>query len=110
MHLFPADGIFAIILSYGQMISIFLVLFCMESVIAAKSESAKPGLIFLGGVFLLAVFVGWYFKEFMYFVYMLFPVALCAVGFSVARYVRKRNLEKGAVYNEEGILEDDSML
>ena len=108
--LFESEGILAIIFSYGQTLSIFLVLFCMESVIAAKSETNKPGLIFLVLVFLLAVFVGWYFHEFTFFLYMLIPVLLCAVGFGVARYVRKRNLEKGAVYNKEGILEDDSML
>lgn len=108
--LFESEGILAVIFSYGQMLSIFLVLFCIEAVIAAKSEKSTPGLLFLGAVFLLAIFVGWFFHEFMFFVYMLIPVALCACGFGIARYVRKRNLEKGAVYNEDGVLEDDSML
>lgn len=108
--LFESEGILAVIFSYGQMLSIFLVLFCVEAIITAKSESKWPGLVFLGLVFLLAVFIGWIFHEFMYFVYMLVPVALCAGGYCIARYVRKRNLEKGATYNENGVLEDDSML
>ncbi len=110
MLLFQADGILAVIFSYVQMISIFLVLFCMEAVIAAKSKTMLPGLAFLGMVFLLAVFVGVYFKDFVYFLYMLAPVGLCLIGFLVARYTRKRNLEKGARYNEDGALDDDSML
>ena len=46
MYLFPAEGIMLTILSYGQLISLFLVLVIFEGMIAAKSETAKPGLIF----------------------------------------------------------------
>ena len=57
MFLFPVDGILEVVLSYGQMISLFLVFVIFEGMIAAKSETAKPGLVFIFLVFLLAVFV-----------------------------------------------------
>ncbi len=60
MFLFPVDGILEVVLSYGQMISLFLVFVIFEGMIAAKSETAKPGLVFIFLVFLLAVFVGVY--------------------------------------------------
>lgn len=55
MFLFPVDGILEVVLSYGQMISLFLVFVIFEGMIAAKSETAKPGLVFIFLVFLLAV-------------------------------------------------------
>ena len=54
MFLFPVDGILEVVLSYGQMISLFLVFVIFEGMIAAKSETAKPGLVFIFLVFLLA--------------------------------------------------------
>ena len=47
MFLFPVDGILEVVLSYGQMISLFLVFVIFEGMIAAKSETAKPGLVFI---------------------------------------------------------------
>ena len=64
MYLFPAEGIMLTILSYGQLISLFLVLVIFEGMIAAKSETGKSGLVFIGLIFLLAVGVGVYFGEF----------------------------------------------
>lgn len=52
MFLFPVDGILEVVLSYGQMISLFLVFVIFEGMIAAKSETAKPGLVFIFLVFL----------------------------------------------------------
>ena len=43
MFLFPVDGILEVVLSYGQMISLFLVFVIFEGMIAAKSETAKAG-------------------------------------------------------------------
>ena len=67
MFLFPVDGILEVVLSYGQMISLFLVFVIFEGMIAAKSETAKPGLVFIFLVFLLAVFVGVYVPRYQLF-------------------------------------------
>lgn len=107
MFLFPADGIVYTILSYGQLISLFLVLMLFEGVIAAKTDTAKPGLIFIGLVFLLAIAVGVGFGEFIYFVFMLIPVAMCYLAFYIAKRTRRKNIEKGLYYNEDGLLEDE---
>ena len=107
MYLFPAEGIMLTILSYGQLISLFLVLVIFEGMIAAKSESVKPGLIFIGLIFLLAIGVGVYFEEVSFFFFMLIPVALCILAFYISRRTRAKNIAKGAVYNEEGLIEDE---
>lgn len=107
MYLFPAEGIMLTILSYGQLISLFLVLVIFEGMIAAKSETAKPGLIFIGLIFLLAVGVGAYFGEFTFFLFMLIPVAMCVIAFWLSRRTRAKNIAKGAVYNAEGLIEDE---
>lgn len=108
MHLFPTYGIMATILDYGQLISLFLVLFCVEAVLAAKSEKPWSALIFLLATFLLAVFIGIYFHKFIYFVYMLIPVGLCLLGFCIARYVRARNIKKGVVYKDGVVVVDEN--
>ena len=107
MFLFPAEGIVYTVLSYGQLISLFLVLMLFEGMIAAKTETAKPGLIFIGLVFLLAIGVGIGFGEFIYFVFMLIPVAMCYLAFYIARRTRAKNIERGVVYNEDGLIEDE---
>lgn len=107
MFLFPVDGILEVILSYGQTISLFVVFAVFEAVIAAKAETAKPGLAFIGAVFLLAVALGVMFDDIMFFWYMLIPVALCVLSFLVTRKNRARNIKKGMKYNADGLLEDE---
>lgn len=107
MFLFPAEGIVYTILSYGQLISLFLVLMLFEGMIAAKSETGKPGLIFIGLVFVLAIGVGIGFGEVSYFFFMLVPVAMCFLAFYIARRTRAKNIARGVVYNEEGLIEEE---
>lgn len=107
MLLFPAEGIMETIFQYGQTFSIFLVLAVFEGVIAAQSKTNKPGLLFLFGVFLLAVGVGVGFKDITFFFFMLIPVALCALAFWLSRKTRKKNIEKGIVYNDQGLIETE---
>ena len=107
MFLFPAEGLVYTILSYGQLISLFLVLMLFEGMIAAKTETNNPGLIFIGLVFLLAIGVGIGFGEFAYFLFMLIPVAMCYLAFYIAKRTRSKNIAKGAVYNEDGLIEEE---
>lgn len=107
MFLFPAEGLFLTILNYGQLISFFLVFIAFEGVIAAKSKTAVPGLVFILLVFLLAVFVGISFKDFQFFLYMLIPVGLCFIAFYFSRRTRARNIAKGVEYNAEGLIEEE---
>ena len=107
MFLFPAEGIIYTILSYGQLISLFLVLMIFEGMIAAKTETAKPGLIFIGLVFLLAIGVGGGFHDITFFFCMLVPVAMCFLAFWFSRRQRAKNIAKGAVYNEDGLIEEE---
>ena len=95
MFLFPVDGILEVVLSYGQMISLFLVFVVFEGVIAAKSETAKPGLVFIFLVFLLAVFVGVMFHD------------MCLIAFFIARKTREKNIAKGIKYNKDGLIEEE---
>ena len=104
MFLFPVDGILEVVLSYGQMISLFLVFVIFEGMIAAKSETAKPGLVF---IFLLAVFVGVMFHDISFFVFMLIPVAMCLIAFFIARKTREKNIAKGIKYNKDGLIEEE---
>ena len=83
MFLFPVDGILEVVLSYGQMISLFLVFVIFEGMIAAKSETAKPGLVFI------------------------FLVAMCLIAFFVARKTREKNIAKGIKYNKDGLIEEE---
>jgi len=94
MFLFPVDGILEVVLSYGQMISLFLVFVIFEGMIAAKSETAKPGLVFIFLVFLLAVFVGVIFHDISFFVFMLIPVAMCLMRFSLPERQEKKILRR----------------
>ena len=107
MFLFPVDGILEVIRSYGQRISLFLFFLIFECMIAAKSETAKPGLVFIFLVFLLAVFVGIAFHDISFFGFMLIPVALCFIAFFVARKTRAKNIAKGMKYNEDGLIEEE---
>ena len=107
MFLFPAEGIIYTILSNGQLISLFLVLMIFEGMIAAKTETAKPGLIFIGLVFLLAIGVGVGFHDITFFFCMLVPVAMCFLAFWFSRRQRAKNIAKGAVYNEDGLIEEE---
>lgn len=106
MHLFPADGIFATILSYGQMLSLFLVLMIFEGVLAAKTESRIPGLIFIFLVFGLAVGMGILFEDIHFFLYMQVPVMMCLGAFWFSRRNRALNKKKGMVYGKDGVIED----
>lgn len=106
MHLFPADGIFATILSYGQMLSLFLVLMIFEGVLAAKTESRIPGLVFLLMVFGLAVGMGIMFDDIHFFLYMLVPVVMCLGAYWYSRRNRALNKKRGLVYGKDGVIED----
>ena len=106
MHLFPADGIFAVILSYGQMLSLFLVLMIFEGVIAAKTESPVPGLVFIGLVVALGAGMGIAYHDFHFFLYMMIPVVMCIGAFLFSRSNRKKNIEQGFEYDEEGIIKN----
>ena len=107
MLLFPADGVLEDILMYGQLISIFLVLFVFEAVVAAKSEKAWPGLLFVFVVFCLAVGVGIGFGDINFFFVMLPSVLLCLLAFFIARKTRAKNIAKGLEYNKDGLIEDE---
>ena len=109
MHLFPAYGIFEVILSYGQMISLFLVLMIFEGVIAAKTESSWPGLIFIFLIVLLGAGLGIAYDDFHFFLYMMIPVLMCVGAFWFSRRSRRKNIERGARYNEEGIIENEEI-
>ncbi|MBR5123320.1 MAG: hypothetical protein IKU91_07160, partial [Anaerotignum sp.] len=67
MYLFPAEGIWEVILSYGQTVSLFLVFVIMEGMIAAKSESKWPGLIFIGITLLMGVAFAFMFGDIAFF-------------------------------------------
>lgn len=107
MFLFPTDGMMELILSYGAVLSMFLVFVIMEGVIAAKTETVWPGLAFIGGLILFAIACGIYFEDIYFFIYMLIPVVLCLIAFVFSRTVRKRNIAKGLRYNKEGLIDDE---
>ncbi len=112
MFLFPVDGVMEIILSYGQTLSLYLVFVIMEGMISAKSETAVPGLVFPGLVFigltlLLGVGLGFIFHDIGFFFYMLIPAVLSLIAFYFTRRNRRRNIEKGLTYNEDGLLEEE---
>ncbi len=107
MFLFPVDGIWEIILSYGQTLSLFLVFVIMEGMIAAKSETATPGLVFILLTVLLGVVLGFAFKNIGFFFYMLVPAVLSLIAFYFTRRNRRRNIEKGLHYDEEGLLVEE---
>ena len=107
MLLFPADGIMEMIFQAGQTFSIFLVLFVFEAIIAAKSEKAWPGLLFVFAVFCLAVGVGIGFGDIIFFFVMLPSVLLCLLAFYIARRTRAKNIAKGLEYNKDGLIEDE---
>ena len=107
MFLFPADGIMEIILSYGQTLSLFLVFVIMEGMIAAKSETATPGLVFIGLTVLLGVALGFIFHDIGFFIYMLVPAVLSAIAFYFTRRARRKNIEKGLHYDEDGLLVEE---
>lgn len=108
MHLFPAYGIFEVILSYGQLLSLFLVLMIFEGVIAAKTESPVPGLIFIFLIVLLGAGMGIAYHDVHFFLYMMIPVVMSAGAFWFSRSNRRKNIERGARYNEDGVIENDS--
>lgn len=107
MFLFPIDGILEVILSYGQTFSLFAVFMIFEALIAAKSEKATPGLIFIGAVFVLAIALGIMFDDISFFIYMLIPVVLCIIAFIIARRTRAKNIAKGVKYNKDGLIEEE---
>ena len=107
MFLFPVDGIWETILSYGQTVSMFLVFVVMEGMIAAKSESKWPGLIFIGLTGLMGVAFALMFGDIAFFYYMLVPAVLSVFAYIAARKNRAKNIAKGMTYNEEGLLEEE---
>ncbi len=107
MFLFPVDGIWEVILSYGQTISLFLVFVIMEGMIAAKSESKWPGLIFIGATLLMGVAFAVMFEDIAFFYYMLVPAVLSLFAYFAARKNRQKNIEKGLTYNEDGLLVEE---
>ena len=107
MFLFPVDGVMEIILSYGQTLSLILVFVIMEGMIAAKSETAVPGLVFIGLTVLLGVGLWIIFKDVGFFIYMLVPAVLSFVAFYFTRRSRQKNIEKGLHYDEDGLLVEE---
>ncbi|MBR4283372.1 MAG: hypothetical protein IKT48_01520 [Anaerotignum sp.] len=107
MFLFPVDGVMEIILSYGQTLSLYLVFVIMEGMISAKSETAVPGLVFIGLTLLLGVGLGFIFHDIGFFFYMLVPAVLSLIAFYFTRRNRRKNIEKGLTYNEDGLLEEE---
>ncbi|MBR5123321.1 MAG: hypothetical protein IKT73_01825 [Anaerotignum sp.] len=107
MFLFPVDGIMEIILSYGQTISLFLVFVIMEGMIAAKSESKWPGLIFIGVTLLMGVAFALMFGDIAFFYYMLVPAVLSVFAYIAARKNRAKNIAKGMTYNKDGLLKEE---
>ena len=107
MFLFPVDGIMEVILSYGQTVSLFLVFVIMEGMIAAKSESKWPGLIFIGLTLLMGVAFALIFGDIAFFYYMLVPAVMSVFAYIVARKNRAKNIAKGMTYNEDGLLVEE---
>ena len=107
MFLFPADGIWEVILSYGQTLSLYLVFVIMEGMIAAKTESPVPGLVFILLTALTGVGLGFLFHDIGFFFYMLVPAVLSLIAFYFTRRNRRRNIEKGMHYNEEGLIVEE---
>lgn len=107
MYLFPAEGILEVILSYGQMFSLFLVLVVMAAVIGAKSKTNKPGMLYCLAIVGLSVWLGVSFHDIMFFWYMMIPTALCFLAHYTSRRVRANNIKKGLHYNEDGLLEEE---
>ena len=107
MFLFPADGIWEVILSYGQALSLFLVFVIMEGMIAAKSESKWPGLIFIGAIILMGVAFAVIMEDIAFFYYLLVPAALSLIAYFVTRKNRAKNIAKGLTYNEDGLLVEE---
>ena len=107
MFLFPVDGIMETILSYGQTLSLFLVFVIMEGMIAAKSESKWPGLVFVGLIVLLAIALGILFDDIGFFVYMMVPAVLSLIAYYFTRRNRAKNIQKGMHYNKDGLLEEE---
>ena len=107
MFLFPVDGIWEVILSYGQTVSLFLVFVIMEGMIASKSESKWPGLIFIGVILLMGVAFGIMFRDIAFFYYMLVPAVMSVFAYIVARKNRAKNIAKGLTYNKDGLLEEE---
>ena len=91
MFLFPVEGTMEVILSYGQTISLFLVFVIMEGVIAAKSESHWPGLIFILATVLLGVALGIMFRDIAFFYYLLVPAVMSLIAFFFTRRNRRKN-------------------
>lgn len=107
MFLFPADGILEIILSYGQMFSLFLVLVVMAAVIGAKSKTNKPGLLYCLAMVALSVWMGVWFHDILFFCYMMVPTVFCFLAHYASRRVRANNIKKGMRYNDDGLIEEE---
>ena len=107
MFLFPVDGIWEVILSYGQTVSMFLVFVVMEGMIAAKSESKWPGLIFIGLTVLMGVAFALMFGDIAFFYYMLVPAVLSVFAYIAARKNRAKNIAKGLTYDKDGLLVEE---
>jgi len=98
---------FDVILEYGQTVSLLLVLIVMEGVIAAKSVTPWPGLLYAFGMVIFSILMGIGFHDVHFFGYMMIPTLLCFVVFFFTRRNRRRNIEKGYRYNEDGLIEEE---
>ena len=107
MFLFPAEGIWELILSYGQLLSLFMVFVIVEGLLAAKSESPVPGLVFILLVVLLAVAVGIGFGDMTFCGFMLIPAFMCLIAFFISRKTRAKNIARGVQYNQDGLIEEE---
>ena len=107
MFLFPVDGILEVVLSYGQMISLFLVFVIFEAWIAAnpKRQSRVWCLFFWYSCWRSLSALCSTISAF--FVFMLIPVAMCLIAFFVARKTREKNIAKGIKYNKDGLIEEE---
>lgn len=107
MFLFPVDGILEVVLSYGQVISLFLVFVIFEGMIAAKSETAKPG----AGVYFSGIPAGGLCRRYVprYQLLRLYADSCCDVliAFFIARKTREKNIAKGIKYNKDGLIEEE---
>ena len=107
MFLFPVEGILEIVLSYGQVLSLFLVFVIFEGVISAKTVSPWPGLVFAFGMVALSALIGFIFHDIHFFGFMMVPTALCFLAYFFTRWNRRKNIKKGLHYNEDGLIEEE---
>ncbi len=94
------------IFAVGQTVSLFLVIIFFIAVISAKTEKSWPGLALCLLMLAASIWAGVSFQK-EFFFYMLLPTAACFGAWYISRRNRKKNIEKGLHYNEEGVIEEE---